>query len=120
FDRTLAHLVDHRLLTLDGDKAGTAAGASPESTKRPKPDAPPARLEDDRRRVDIAHEALISGWPELRKWIQARGAAEQTRRQFEDKAQDWAKRGEGKGGLLDESELPEVERWLARDDAVEL
>jgi hypothetical protein len=59
FDKTLAHLADQRLLTLSGDPG------SPERT------------------VDIAHEALIDGWPTLRRWLGERSEAEQRRRQFE-------------------------------------
>lgn len=56
FDHTLEHLTRHRLLTLSGE----------------------ARREG--RRVDIAHEALIGGWPTLQEWLTERRKAEQTRR----------------------------------------
>ena len=94
FDRVLATLIDHRLLT-----------PSPET-----------RLG---RRVDIAHEMLIIGWPASREWVQARRDAEQTRRRLEAKAKEWVRLGRG-GGLLDKTELPEAERWLASPDAAEL
>jgi WD40 repeat protein len=96
FDQTLAHLVNCRLLTLSGGDGGSA------------------------RMVDIAHEALIGGWPALQEWIQARRAAELTRRRLEEKAADWARLGRGRGGLLDEVELAEAEAWLASPDAQEL
>jgi hypothetical protein len=72
------------------------------------------------RRVDIAHEALISGWPQLQQWLAERREAEQTRRRLEDKAAEWVRLGRGRGGLLDEAELPEAERWLAGPDATPL
>jgi predicted NACHT family NTPase len=70
--------------------------------------------------VDIAHEALIEGWPALQEWIRARRATELTRRRLEEKGEDWVRLGRGRGGLLDEMELPEAEAWLASADAQEL
>ena len=65
FDATLARLIESRLLT-----AGGEAG-------------------DPDRRVDIAHEALIAGWPRLQAWLGERQEAEQARRRLEGKAAEW-------------------------------
>lgn len=94
FETTLQHLVSCRLLTLSGG-------------------------EGESRTADIAHEALISGWSELKNWIAERREAEQTRRQLAAKTAEWV-RLEGRGGLLDEVELAEAERWLSNPDAIEL
>jgi WD40 repeat protein/energy-coupling factor transporter ATP-binding protein EcfA2 len=94
FDETLEHLVSCRLLTPSGE-------------------------ENTSRKVDIAHEALISGWPTLQKWIVDRKEAEQTRRRLENKAQEWL-RLKKKGGLLDNVALKEVKDWLDTSDATEL
>ena len=77
---------------------------------------------DDRseRKADLAHEALINGWPTLRRWLNEWRHSEQTRRRLEEKAEEWVVRGQGRGGLLDEVELPEAERWLAGRDAADL
>ena len=96
FERTLDHLTDHRLLTRSGGDD----------------DTPPA--------VDISHEALIDGWSRLQDWADERREAEQVRRRLESKAAEWVRLGKGTGGLLDEAELPEAERWLASDDAANL
>jgi WD40 repeat protein len=96
FERTIRHLTDQRLLTTGGADNGAD------------------------RRVDIAHEALIAGWPTLQAWLTERREAEQTRRRLEAKAVEWARLGRGTGGLLDEVELLEAERWLASEDADEL
>ncbi|MFQ5813601.1 MAG: TIR domain-containing protein, partial [Anaerolineae bacterium] len=96
FDRTLEHLTHNRLLTLSGEEGG------------------------DDRKVDIAHEALIAGWPTLRGWLAERREAEQTRRRLEAKAAEWVRLGRGSGGLLDEVVLLEAERWLASPEAEEL
>ena len=95
-EKTLTYLADNRLLTLGGGEKGQG------------------------RTVDIAHEALIAGWPILSGWLQQRRDAEQTRRRLEAKAAEWVHLGRGAGGLLDETELPEAERWLASADAADL
>lgn len=95
FEQTLLHLVDNRLLTLSGK-------------------------EESGRRVDIAHEALISGWPMLQQWIVERCEAEKTRRRLTSKAEEWVRLGKKEGGLLDAVELLEAERWLVSADAKEL
>lgn len=95
FQQTLDLLTDRRLLTTSGDER-TAS-----------------------RRVDLAHEALISGWPKLQEWLGERRGAEQTRRRLDAKADEWV-RLQGTGGLLDVAELPEAEQWLASRDAADL
>ncbi len=95
FDQTLYHLADSRLLTLSGEEG------------------------DPDRQADLAHEALIEGWPTLQGWLAERREAEQTRRRLEAAAANWEQL-ERKGGLLDEVELLEAERWLASPDATEL
>lgn len=95
FDETLQHLTGNRLLTLSGQEKATE------------------------KKVDIAHEALIRGWPTLQGWVKERRADEETRRRLEDKASEWVRLGRG-GGLLDEVELREAENWLGSQDAVEL
>ncbi|HEY0068437.1 MAG TPA: NACHT domain-containing protein [Chloroflexia bacterium] len=93
---TLALLVSNRLLTLGEDER------------------------QHERTVDLAHEALIDAWPSLRQWLHERRDAEQTRRRLEAKAVEWVRLGRGRGGLLDESELAEAERWLNSPDANDL
>jgi hypothetical protein len=98
FDRTLEHLTAHRLLTRGSEEDA----------------ADPV--------VDVAHEMLIIGWPRSQEWVQSRRQAELVRRRLEGKAREWRERvsqGLG-GGLLDEAELPEAERWLRGPDAVDL
>lgn len=89
FDHTLGNLTAARLLTLSGVERGEGA------------------------RVDLAHEALISGWPTLQTWLEEQHEAELTRRRLDLKADEWVRLGRGVGGLLDEAELPEAEHWLA-------
>jgi tetratricopeptide (TPR) repeat protein len=69
--------------------------------------------------VDIAHETLISSWTLLRAWLSERRSFEQVRRRLESATRRWEELGK-KGGLLDEVELLEAERYLSSPDAVEL
>ena len=96
FEQALEHLTDNRLLTRSGGDEQN----------------PPA--------VDISHESLITGWSRLHDWADERREAEQVRRRLEAKAAEWVRLGGATGGLLDEAELPEAERWLASPDAEDL
>jgi energy-coupling factor transporter ATP-binding protein EcfA2 len=99
FKQTLEHLADCRLLTFSGEE----------------------NIEQkENRKVDLAHEALISAWPTLQQWIRERRDAEQVRRRLETQAQEWVRLGQSKGGLLDSIELAEAERWLSSPEAKEL
>lgn len=95
FEATLQHLVDQRLLTVTGGQG-------------------------EQQSVDLAHEALIGGWPALAQWVTERREAELARRRLEAKAAEWVRLGQGTGGLLDEVELLEAQRWLASPDAADL
>jgi hypothetical protein len=99
FNQTIEHLAQCRLLTFSGEEN------APEKLAR---------------KVDLAHEALISGWPTLQQWIIERREAEQVRRRLETQAQEWERLGQGIGGLLDSIELAGAERWLKSPDAEEL
>jgi WD40 repeat protein len=99
FDRVLAHLMDARLITCTTDEKTADTGAA---------------------LIDLAHEAIITGWPALRSWIAERRAAEDARRRLEHAAREWAELGSGEGGLLDDIEVRRAQTWLDSPDAVEL
>ena len=69
--------------------------------------------------VDFAHEALIGGWPKLNGWLHQHREGERDRRWLEAKASEWD-RLKRQGGLLDEIELAEAERWLAGPNVADL
>ena len=94
FDKVLAALTANRILTLS----------------------------DEAREVDLSHEALIQGWPQLAAWIDKRRAAELARRRLEEQAQarQRLRQGNDAGGLLDPVELAEAEAWVQSEDAAEL
>jgi signal transduction histidine kinase/putative methionine-R-sulfoxide reductase with GAF domain len=130
FEATLRRLTESRLLTLsnavayDGRRSTnnlTLAIGAPffdstiaEAGRVAASDRPGDVL------VDLAHEALIAGWPTLQHWIVERREAEQTRRRLEMHAAEWVRLGRGVGGLLDAVELDEVDRWLLGPDAAEV
>jgi WD40 repeat protein/energy-coupling factor transporter ATP-binding protein EcfA2 len=87
FEPTLRHLEENRLLTVTGEEGGSE------------------------KKVDLSHEAIITGWPQLQEWVKERREAEQTRRRLENKAEEWVRLGRV-GGFLDRYELEEARRWL--------
>jgi hypothetical protein len=97
FQKALDVLVEFRILTLDTD-----------------PQAP------DRTVVDLAHEALITGWPVLHDLIRDRRNAEMSRRRLCIQAEEWERLGKKQGGLLDKTELAEARNWLATAEAGEV
>ncbi|TMQ03973.1 MAG: hypothetical protein E6J90_52500 [Deltaproteobacteria bacterium] len=89
FDAVLRRLVEHRLVTVIGDKHGPV-------------------------RVDLAHEILLTAWPMLVRWIRVWRTAELRRRELEAAAAAWRLRGSGIGGLLDAGELAAAIAWRDR------
>ncbi len=104
FENTLQHLVKRRLLTLTGEKE---VATESDQEKR------------DNRKVDIAHDALINGWPTLKRWVDKQRQAEEERRRLESKAAEWI-RLKRRAGLLDVEELLEAKKWQSSSDAAEL
>jgi WD40 repeat protein len=62
--------------------------------------------------VDLAHEALLSGWPTLREWLVARKTAEQSRRRLEERATEYLRLHRRRSGLLNAADLAEAERFV--------
>ncbi len=62
---------------------------------------------------ELTHDRLIEPIRESnRKWLAERWEAEQARKHLEVKVAEWARMGRGRGGLLDEVELLEAQRWF--------
>ncbi|HEX2048326.1 MAG TPA: TIR domain-containing protein [Acidimicrobiales bacterium] len=74
-DAVVKALADARLITVGSD---TVSGA---------------------RVVDIAHEALIRGWPELRTWLSEAREGLRLRRRLSDAAHEWEQAGRDEGHL---------------------
>jgi WD40 repeat protein len=92
-DRVLARLISAHLVRL-------TAGETPEDGQ-----------------IEVAHEALVRNWPTLVDWLEQEKAALATRRRLEGRAAEWVRLGQDSGGLLDEVELREAERWLGSAEA---
>ena len=92
FDRTLAHLVGRRLLTVTGDEASV-------------------------RRVDLAHEALIAGWPRLERWIEESRERLRLQREVAGDAAAWVEVGRDPGALYRGARLAAAARWADANPA---
>lgn len=97
FTKTLENLIDCRLLTSSQDEKDISV-----------------------KKVDIAHEALITGWSTLQKWLLEYREVELNRRRLMEKAKEWERLGKKSGGLLDEIEIAEAERWLSNAQTIDL
>ena len=123
-DAVIRHLTDRRLVTTSGDDDVTASvrvdlahkglAVARASAKRVDSQAGREAL------VDLSHEALITGWPDFRRWIGERSADEQRRRRLEGKVGEWIERGRGTASLLDAVELVEAVQWIKSEAAREL
>ncbi|HVT17099.1 MAG TPA: AAA family ATPase [Thermoanaerobaculia bacterium] len=66
--------------------------------------------------VEVAHEALVRNWPRLVDWLEQERSEINTRRRLETLMEEWL-RLDRKGGLLDEVQIADAERWLASSSA---
>ena len=90
FEATLDHLTRHRLLTLSGGE----------------PD-------QDTSRADLAHEALITAWPALRRWVDEDREGLRVRAQLADDAQVWAGLNRHPDSLYRGIRLAAATQWAA-------
>ena len=88
FDAVLGRLIEARLLTTGRDETGHDV-------------------------VDVAHEALIRGWPRLRGWIDADRAGLLTHRRLTDAARDWSALGREPSALHRGAPLAVASEWAA-------
>ena len=88
----IGRLTDHetRLLTTERKQSATGEGT-----------------------LEVAHEALIRSWPELRKWIDADRAGLRTHRQLTDAAQQWQEHADDPAYLYSGSRLDFAREWAA-------
>jgi WD40 repeat protein len=70
--------------------------------------------------ADLSHESIITAWPMFGEWITQRRVAEASRRRLQDKVAEWTRLGRSSGGLLDEMELAEAERYITGPDVTDL
>jgi WD40 repeat protein len=65
--------------------------------------------------VEIAHEALISAWPRLRRWLTEDRDGLRVHRRLTEAAAVWAEMRREPGALYRGARLAEVREWLDRD-----
>jgi hypothetical protein len=66
--------------------------------------------------VDVAHEALIQGWPRLREWIEQDRAVLRVHRRLTEAAREWARHGRDGSYLYRGTRLAEVQRIASVSD----
>jgi WD40 repeat protein/DNA-binding SARP family transcriptional activator len=67
------------------------------------------------RSVEVAHEALIHSWPQLRRWIEEDRAGLLTHRRLTEAAAEWQRLGRDEGALYRGVHLDEALLWMERD-----
>src|SRR3954452_9875994 len=63
--------------------------------------------------VEVAHEALIRSWPQLRKWIDADRAGLRTRTRLTEAVRDWKNCGRDSAYLYTGARLAVAKEWEA-------
>lgn len=91
FDAVLQKLVDQRLITVNRDEATGL------------------------RMVDMSHDALIAGWPKLRKWLNDRRRALLFQDSLENLRVEWIKNKMDVSGLLRGQQLAIALEWTISD-----
>jgi hypothetical protein len=61
--------------------------------------------------VDVAHEALIRGWPRLHKWIDEDRAALRLHHRITEAAQEWERLQHDEGALFRGASLAQAQEW---------
>ncbi|MFI0483485.1 hypothetical protein [Actinomadura sp. 9N215] len=70
-------------------------------------------LTQDRDTVEITHDALLRGWPRLRRWIDDDRAGRLTHQDLEETAADWDRRERDTSLLYRGSRLERARAWAA-------
>jgi WD40 repeat protein/energy-coupling factor transporter ATP-binding protein EcfA2 len=91
-EKVVERLVDARLLTMSSD------------------------LKEEQT-VDVAHEALIRGWPRLRKWIDEEREALRIHYRVSETAREWRNRNRDVGFLYRGVRLAEALEWRKNNDS---
>ena len=110
-EEVVRKLADARLITTEGRERTARAGAQPGETEgREAPPQPPGERQPPRY-VEVAHEALIRGWKQLRQWIDADRAGLRTHRQLTEAAREWQDHNRDESYLYVGSRLDVAREW---------
>ena len=69
---------------------------------------------EEDRWVEVAHEALIRGWPRLRQWVEEDRAGLRIHRRLTEAAADWQRLDRDEGALYRGEQLAEAAAWAER------
>lgn len=67
--------------------------------------------------VDVSHEALIRGWPRLRRWIDEDRVGLRVHRRLTEAAQEWQRMNRDEGLLYRGARLAQTSEWRERNQA---
>jgi serine phosphatase RsbU (regulator of sigma subunit) len=107
FDAALSHFIDRRLL-VSSVETDAASGSDVEG--------------EGLRRIDLAHESLITAWSTLRDWLTEVRDVERRLRELAGQSSAWnrARTTEPRRGLLDRYELADAENTIEIGKALDL
>ena len=66
----------------------------------------------DEKSIDVAHEALIQGWPRFRQWLDQDRAALHIRHHLTESAKTWERLNRDEGELYRGARLAQVSEWV--------
>jgi DNA-binding beta-propeller fold protein YncE len=69
------------------------------------------------RLIEVSHEALIRGWPQLRLWVEEDRQGLRVHRRLTEAAQEWQRHNRDEGDLLRALRLGEALEWRDRNEA---
>jgi len=67
--------------------------------------------------VEVAHEALIRGWPRLRQWLDEDRAGLRLHHRISEVAQEWQRSNKEEGMLYRGARLTQAQEWRERNEA---
>jgi hypothetical protein len=67
--------------------------------------------------VEVAHEALIRGWPRLRQWLDEDRAGLRLQRRISEVAQEWQRSNKEEGMLYRGVRLTQAQEWREQNEA---
>jgi WD40 repeat protein len=100
---------------------GTGEGDAVESVVRTLADARLLMTGTDEQSgdevVDVSHEALIRGWPRLRRWIDEDRVGLRVHRRLTEAAQEWLRTNRDEGLLYRGARLAQTVEWRDRNES---
>ena len=110
-EEVVRKLADARLITTEGREGTARAGEQTGETEGRRHPAQQPGEGHSSCYVEVAHEALIRGWKQLRQWIDADRAGLRTHRQLTEAARDWLEHGRDESYLYLGSRLVVAREW---------